>query len=400
MTLTVTHATPADGTFSASGTTNWNANHALAGSVAINEISAATGAVTIASGNNTGIVWNWANTADSTICRTIGETAAATNGTSTNGVPNQVLLKLITLAASTQSPLSVYSRAAHVFSISPTTAQILATLGSKTVPSYSFALSSANTGIFATTDPYLSLAIEGVEIVKTGRDGGVPNLSVSESGLYPSSPPGVLNLYSTATTTASLAKASANATGVVVDGRKSRGTPTAPTVITTGDDLLSFSGYGYVGINNLFQEAGKILFDSTGTISDATNGIGGIISFFTKKQGTDAAVAERFRVDSAGHLVSIAGTANTPTITAGGGTNPTIAGTDNAFTVTVGTGGLASSVEVTFGTAFANAPVSSAQSDTDILALKSTPTTTKVTIAAAVAFSAGSNIDCICMGRA
>lgn len=194
--------------------------------------------------------------------------------------------------------------------------------------------------------------------------------------------------------------ASDDAIAYAINGRKSRGTVAIPTVITSGDDLLTISGFGYLGVTNTYQEATRITHDSTGTISDATNGIGGIIRFLTRKQGTDTAVVERFRVDDAGHLLSIAGTANTPTITAGGGTNPTITGTDNAFAVTIGTGGVASSVEVTFATAFANAPISSAQSDTDILALKSTALTTKVTITASTPFTAGSNIDCICMGRA
>lgn len=112
----------------------------------LNNIAAATGSVTIASGNNTGIVWNWASTTNTTIALSLGETTAATNGTSTSGVPNQAVLKLSTLAASTQSPLTVYSRGNHVFSVSPSTSQILLTDGSQSAPSLSFA-SSTNSGI-------------------------------------------------------------------------------------------------------------------------------------------------------------------------------------------------------------------------------------------------------------
>ena len=158
--------------------------------------------------------------------------------------------------------------------------------------------------------------------------------------------------------------------------------------------------HGYVGGTNTWRNAASISFGSTGTISDATTGVGGIIRFKTMQQGVDTAAVERLRVDDPGHVVSIAGTANTPTITAGGGTSPSITGTDSAFTVTIGTGGIATSVEVTFATAYANAPVAVAQSDTDIVAFKVAPLTNKVTITAVAAFTAGSNIDCICIGRA
>ena len=117
------------------------------GGAALSGITAATGSNTLANGNNTGQVWNWANTTNSTVAFTFGETTAATNGTSTSGVPNQVLLKLTTLAASTQSPLSVYSQGNHVFSVSPTTAQILAANGNGSSVTYSFA-GSTNSGMF------------------------------------------------------------------------------------------------------------------------------------------------------------------------------------------------------------------------------------------------------------
>jgi len=78
--------------------------------------------------------------------------------------------------------------------------------------------------------------------------------------------------------------------GSAFRGQKSRGTNAAPTVITTGDDLLTISGYGYVGATNTYLPAAQILFDSLGTIADATSGIGGQIKFSTKLAGTDTAL--------------------------------------------------------------------------------------------------------------
>lgn len=109
------------------------------GSSALSSITAAAGANTIASGNNSGQVWNWALTTDSTRAFTFGETTAATNGTSTSGVPNQAIARFTTLAASTASPLQVYSRAAHVFSVAPDAAQVLFATGTIGNPVISFA---------------------------------------------------------------------------------------------------------------------------------------------------------------------------------------------------------------------------------------------------------------------
>lgn len=107
-------------------------------------------------------------------------------------------------------------------------------------------------------------------------------------------------------------KGSADATSFAVTARKSRGTVAAPTVITTGDDLLTVSGFGYLGATNLYQEATRITHDSTGTIADTTSGIGGIIRFSTAVQGTVGGV-ERMTLDNnvaagnTGLLLSIAG---------------------------------------------------------------------------------------------
>src|SRR3990167_4434577 len=94
--------------------------------------SATLDGITAAAADQAGILnadwnirWNWAKVTNSEVAFEFGESAAATGGTSTSGIPNQVLAKFSTLAASTMSPLQVYSRALHVFSVSPTARQIL-----------------------------------------------------------------------------------------------------------------------------------------------------------------------------------------------------------------------------------------------------------------------------------
>lgn len=75
-------------------------------SSALSAISAAVGTNTIGSGNNPQI-WNWAQTSDAQSGFKFGESAAATNGTLTNGVANQAELTASTASGSTATPLSV-----------------------------------------------------------------------------------------------------------------------------------------------------------------------------------------------------------------------------------------------------------------------------------------------------
>lgn len=167
----------------------------ISSSAALSGITAATGANTIANGNNTGQVWNWANTTNTTVAFTFGETSAATNGTSTSNVPNQVLAKFATLAASTQSPWAAYSRGTFVAAVSPDTAQFLAgTSGPAdcTAPGFSFT-TNKGTGIQAfgnniqicTNGSYIFTGGAGQANFPSGNSitPGISNLSTGASGL-------------------------------------------------------------------------------------------------------------------------------------------------------------------------------------------------------------------------
>jgi hypothetical protein len=58
-----------------------------------------------------------------------------------------------------------------------------------------------------------------------------------------------------------------------------------PAAILAGDDLLTISGYGYVGATNTYQEGARIRFISSGTVSDAANGFAKGIEFLTNTAG-------------------------------------------------------------------------------------------------------------------
>lgn len=338
------------------------------GTLALSSLGAATGATTLASGNNHSQVWNWTLTSNSVSALSLGETVAATNGTASAGIPNQVIAKFSTLASSTASPLSVYSQGSHVFSVSSTAAQVLAADGSVTAPTYAFA-GASGTGI-SRSGGSLIFSIGGTETFRTVSS--TPKALQFSAGSNDTQP-------------------------YVYDVRKARGTVASPTVITSGDDVWRVTGYGYVGSTNTYQNMAEIRFDSAGTISDATNGIGGEIYFATKKQGANTSVVDRAKFDQAGHLVTIAGTGNTPSMGTCG-SSPSVAGTDTAMLVTVGTGGAATSCAVNFGTAWGTAPVCIAQNNTDKVAYSISTSTSAVTITAAAAFTASSKFYVLCTG--
>lgn len=276
--------------------TSWtSATPSGGGGATLNGITAATANQTGIANANFNVRWNWAKTTDATNSFELGEATAATGGTSTSGVPNQTLMKLSTLAASTMSPLSVYSRGSHVFSVSPTSAQILGAGGSGSVPTYSFA-AGTGTGIFLVNTDRLVIAAGASQVAyfhPTGYytyvDGSAASPAIQSNGQSAGlfwAAGDVLGISNTGVETARFApnlfqvsKALADTVGYAINSRKSRGTVAAPTVITTGDSLLTISGNGYVGATNTYQEAARITFDSTGAISDSATGIGGVMRF-------------------------------------------------------------------------------------------------------------------------
>ena len=279
---------------------------------ALNAITAATGAVTIASGNNTGIVWNWANTTNSTIAHTFGETTAATNGTSTSGVPNQVLLKINTLANSTQSPLSVFSRDTHAFSVDPSNPAILANIASNSNPSYSFA-NDSDTGVFHPATNTVGIAAGGTDVAHIFNSANGGFLSVSVNGSHPNIVPNTAIAANNNSSTSSGLRLNyvntADSSVGTISILRSRGTIASPTVITTGDTLSSLSSYAYLGATNTYRETGRWECTSKGTISDATTGVGSIWTLYGKTQGTDVTVQPALVVtDGSTATIKFAGT--------------------------------------------------------------------------------------------
>jgi hypothetical protein len=280
-------------------------NASGAGGATLDGITAATADQAGIANADWNIRWNWAKTTNSEVAFEIGESAASTNGTSTSGVPNQVITKFSTAAASTASPLSVFSRATHVFSVSPSAPQLLGNNGSVGNPTYSFA-GSVNTGMYSGGAGTIYFAaggtqilwIDGTRFMVPPGSATAPSITEFEAAansgfFFGSALVGIsINLGENArfgAGTFQVSKGTADAVSYAMNFRKARGSVAAPTVITTGDDLATISGYGYVGATNTYQEACRITFDSTGAISDSATGIGGIIRFLTATVGAEPA---------------------------------------------------------------------------------------------------------------
>lgn len=291
---------------------------AAGGGTTLNGITAATGAVTIASGNNTGIVWNWANTGATAFCHTFGETTAATGGDNNFA---QGLLKIATLAASTQSPFQVFARGAFLFGINAAGNVAINETNSTYVNASRFAIKggirftssgegdngTANTGgILSARDGNWTVRKPGdvsfhidmsesvfspVLIVNRNGDVGIQSASADGSTNVP------VSLFHIASSTAdkaviTLGQHDAGATSAQFNYRKSRGSKFAPTIIPASDVLLKISGAGYTGATFTYQETARLEFkQGAGTPTDAANtGTGSIVTLYGKTQGTDATV--------------------------------------------------------------------------------------------------------------
>src|SRR3990167_1701379 len=142
-------------------------------SATLNGISAATADQAGIANAYWNVRWNWFKVTNSEVAFELGESTSATGGTSTSGIPNQVLAKFSTLAGSTMSPLQVYAQGVHAFSIAPTTTpQIFARSGVAGTPTYSFAADN-DTGMYVAEDGGIGFSA-----------GGTNRLEVYTGGIY------------------------------------------------------------------------------------------------------------------------------------------------------------------------------------------------------------------------
>jgi len=83
---------------------------------------------------------------------------------------------------------------------------------------------------------------------------------------------------------------------------KSRGTPTSPTTVATGDFLGRWSSFGYDGVN--YIESGSFVCAASGTVASAR--VPSQCSIFTSTDASPSVLTEALRIDNA-QLVTILG---------------------------------------------------------------------------------------------
>lgn len=131
-------------------------------------------------------------------------------------------------------------------------------------------------------------------------------------------------------TTVGIHGSTATATGPAIHFRKSRGTNSAPTVVTSGDDMGSIDFFGAVAADEWVRGA-RILAEMTGTI--ATTRGPGVLTFQTATDAAPSVLTTAMTI-SAAQLVTVAAglTATTGhvTVTAGNA----VLGTPGAFATT------------------------------------------------------------------
>jgi hypothetical protein len=163
------------------------------------------------------------------------------------------------------------------------------------------------------------------------------------------------------------------------------------TAIVTGNgggDIQTPSATSTLATNGDFSTPGQIVAGASKVIGWAGRSV-----MFSLVNGVTM-----IDVNSAGSGVAIHSGA--ATIASGFGTSPTIAGTDMAGRITVGTGGIAVTGQITFANTYTtNAPSCVANDETTAgIAVRATATLTSLTLASAVAWTAGDKINWLCIG--
>jgi hypothetical protein len=150
-----------------------------ASTISLSSITAAVAANTIANGNNSGQVWNWALTANSETAFAFGETTAATNGT----LGNQYILKISTMAGSTAVPVNISDSLSGSQTLP--TLHITPTWNTTGVVDAAILVNVTNTAS-GTGSLLLDLQIGGTSEAKVDKSG---NFTALGTGSFGSSPP-------------------------------------------------------------------------------------------------------------------------------------------------------------------------------------------------------------------
>jgi hypothetical protein len=178
----------------------------------------------------------------------------------------------------------------------------------------------------------------------TGASGGYVTGSTGFSNTAAAFTPGTLvDIRTNSTQPFEVFRYNATASGTNMAFGRGRGTIAAPAALSLGDQILQMIIYGYDSNNAINNNA------LISTNIDQAVGAGVVPSnFLLQLEDAGGTLRNRFRIDSAGHVIYPVIT--TPVATSCG-SSPTVVGDDANGSVTVGTA--ATGCTLTFGTSYA-----------------------------------------------
>ena len=123
---------------------------------------------------------------------------------------------------------------------------------------------------------------------------------LKELGIGTNDPDSALHIVKeTAGAGLTLERIQASVNSASVQSKKSRGTLDNRAAVADDDDLLTISGFAYVGDNNSYQETCRIEYEVDGSVSDASKGAPGRIVFRTS---SGSGLTKRMRIPKDGKV--------------------------------------------------------------------------------------------------
>lgn len=309
MTITVTHSTAADSSFSTAGATAWNADHSFAGILDVANGGTGTATPALVAGTNVTISGTWPN-------QTINSSGGGGGG---SGTVTSVAASVPAFLSVTGSPITTSGTLAISYSgtalpianggtaltTTPTNGQLL--IGNGT--GYTLAAITAGSNITITNGAgSISIAGNAGTVTSVGFTGGLLSIATATStpAITVAGTSGGIPYFSSASTWATSAALAANA--LVVGG----GAGAAPATVTTGTGVVTALGVN-TGSSGAFMVQGSAII-STSTVNDSA-GTGYTIGYRQMPQNSQTgATYTLVLADDGKHIYLNTGSTNTITV--------------------------------------------------------------------------------------
>ena len=309
MTITVTHSTAADSSFSTAGATAWNATHTFTGLLDVANGGTGTATPALVAGTNVTITGTWPN-------QTIAASGGGGGGTGTVtsvaasvpaflSVAGSPITTSGTLAISYSGTALPIANGGTALTTTPTNGQLLVGNGT----GYTLAAITAGSNITITNGAgSISIAGNAGTVTSVGFTGGLLSIATATStpAITVAGTSGGIPYFSSGSTWATSAALAANA--LVVGG----GAGAAPATVTTGTGVVTALGVN-TGSSGAFMVQGSAII-STSTVNDSA-GTGYTIGYRQMPQNSQTgATYTLVLADDGKHIYLTTGSTNTITV--------------------------------------------------------------------------------------